>query len=156
MKTDSNNLLASLKSNPVMAGLVLALVLLLGAITYAVISINQKAEEDQELLQMVAEMRAQSYRLTSLAREATAGEEDSFTELSQVLTSMSESANRMTQAGANQQTVLNQNFTQLGGVWQQVRDNAEIIVTNEDTILFLNNVANRLNAVVMRTDGFTS
>lgn len=145
MKTDSNNLLASLKSNPVMAGLVLALVLLLGAITFAVISINQNAEKDQELLQVVADMRAQSYRLTSLAREATGGEEAAFTELSQVINSMSASEQSMSQAGANQGTALSRDFTELAGVWQRVRGNAEVIVTNEDTILFLNNVANRLN-----------
>jgi len=145
MKTDSNSILASIKSNPVMAGLVLALVLLLGAITFGVISINQGAQKDQELLQMVTEMRAQSYRLTSFAREATSGEESAFTDLSLVVNSMVATEERMAQSGIEEESLLVQDYSELTSLWQRVRQNTDVIINNEDTILFLNDVAARLN-----------
>lgn len=145
MKTDSNNLLATIKSNPDIAGLVFALVLLLSAITYGVISINQADKSDQRLLQMATEMRAQSYRLTSFAREATSGEETAFSDLSEVVSDMASTEERMIQSRISEVDTLNEDYSEFTQVWERVRLNTDIIVNNENTILFLNDVANRLN-----------
>ncbi|WP_317931433.1 methyl-accepting chemotaxis protein [Halioxenophilus sp. WMMB6] len=144
MKTDSSNIMASIKSNPVMAGLITALVLLLGFITYGLVFMNLEGQKDQQHLQSVAELRAQSYRLTSLAREATSGEEAAFAQLAQVITSMGLARDRLAAGDWTDQS-LRQNYANYERIWNRIRDNANIIVTNEDTILFLNDVANTLN-----------
>ncbi len=145
MKTDSNNVLASLRDNPIMFGLVAVLVLLLGVITYGLIYISQESAKDQRHLQTVAELRAQSYRLTSLAREATSGEEEAFADLSQVIDTMTQARTRLGGGDWAANPQLASDYATYQSVWQRLYDNANIIITNEDTILFLNDVATTLN-----------
>ena len=145
MKNDSNNVLASFKDNPILFGLGFVFILLLLVITYGLYYINQKSAEDQQHLQTLAELRAQSYRLTSLAREATSGQEDAFSELSQVIETMTRGQSRLSSGDWAANAQLAQDYATYQTTWQRLHDNADIIITNEDTILFLNDVATTLN-----------
>ncbi len=145
MKSDSNNLLVTVRKNPVLAALVFALVLLIGFITYGLIYIYQESQKDQAYLENVADLRAQSYLLTTLARNATAGEESSFDELRQVLSSMDSSWNQLSTSEVQERELARQDFENFRQVFQRVKDNSGVILENEDTILFLNDVAITLN-----------
>ena len=72
-------------NNSVVIGLLF--VLLAGTVIFLAYNLQlvfQKAGEDQDSLQLAAEMRAASYRVTALSREAVSGQEEAFAELQAV------------------------------------------------------------------------
>ncbi|GLS27044.1 methyl-accepting chemotaxis protein [Marinibactrum halimedae] len=145
MKTESSNLMASIKANAALSMLIVVLVILLAVITFGIITSSQEAARDQEYLQIVADLRASSYRVTSLPREATSGNETAFAELEQVVSSMTSSWEQLNSGGGSSQSALRPSLSQYETVWQRVKSNAQTIITNKDTIIFLNDVAKTLN-----------
>ena len=86
MKTDSK--IAAFKAKPTT---VVASVLLVASFAAAMVLlflINQGKSNDQRYLQQAGDLRAQAYRLTSLSRDATSGDEKAFGELTGVVESM--------------------------------------------------------------------
>ncbi|HEY8941119.1 MAG TPA: chemotaxis protein, partial [Cellvibrio sp.] len=88
MKADPKSLVGVYKANPgiVFASVlgILSFVAMIGAAVY----VQKEGAQDQRYLQQVAELRAQAYRLTSLSREATSGDEKAFGELAGVVSKM--------------------------------------------------------------------
>lgn len=73
MKSDSVGLIARVKANPVLASLILALIgcgVLIALIIYQLL---KDAARDQSYLQTIGNLRASSYQLTALTRDATGG-----------------------------------------------------------------------------------
>lgn len=145
MKSDSSNLLVSVRKSPVMAGLILALVLLLGFIIYGLVEIYRASEKDQGYLQNVSDLRALSYRLTGLSRASTEGDEESFAELQQVITSMNNDWTELKTSGIQLRSSVQEDFRNFESIFQRIQDNISVILQNEDTILFLHDVATTLN-----------
>ena len=88
MKSDTSSLIARAKSNPVLTVLAFALVVLfvlMGMILYKLFADSQR---DQEYLNHLAELRASTFRLSSLTRDATSGNEQAFSDLQGVVASM--------------------------------------------------------------------
>ncbi len=145
MKIESRNLLATLRGNPTMAVLVVALFGFLVAIAVSLYLIQRDTGRDQQYLQLTAELRALSYRVTSLSRESTSGDEAAFAELQTVVKSMEALWNKLRASDAATRQALADEIAGYDGIWQRVKSNAETIITNKDTIIFLNDVANTLN-----------
>ncbi len=145
MKNESRNVVSTVRSNPTLALLVLALLLTVGAIAVSLYLVQRYASQDQQHLQSVSELRALSYRVGSLARDATSGQDEAFTELQSVVKDMESAWSRLRTSDDDTRVALAQSFSAYDTVWQRVRSNADTITTNKDTIIFLNDVAATLN-----------
>lgn len=145
MKTESRTIAATIKGNP---AIVLSVVLLAVFIiaTVVVFSLVQRgADNDQRYLNETAELRAQAYQLSALARDATSGDDDAFGELENVVNIMSASWERLRAADPSTREALSDEFSEYATVWNRIRGNAQAILTNQETIVFLNAVGNELN-----------
>ncbi len=145
MKIESTNLFAAIRANRTMTVLVTVLFLALAATVVSIFMVQRDASRDQEYLQMTAELRALSYRVTALSRESTSGNEEAFTELQNVLNSMESTWNKLRAGDATMRSALAEEYAGYEGVWQRVKAAGETIITNKDTIIFLNDVATTLN-----------
>lgn len=145
MKTDSSSLISRAKSNPVLASLVLAMTVLLVLIVLIIYQLFAESQRDQSYVQMISELRAQSYRLTSLSRDSTGGDEDSFTELQGVIANMDRTWQRLQASDKHTRVVLAEQIAAYDGIWNRVKQNTRVITDNQDTIVFLHDVATTLN-----------
>ncbi|WP_305881944.1 methyl-accepting chemotaxis protein [Gilvimarinus sp. DA14] len=145
MKTESRTIAGTIKSNPaiVLAGVLLVIFLVATLVVFMLVQKN--AANDQRYLQQAAELRAQAFQLTSLARDATSGEEEAFTELSTVVDTMSNTWETLRNADAYTREELRAEFDSYGSVWKDLKANAETILENQETIVFLNQVGSELN-----------
>jgi twitching motility protein PilJ len=81
----------------------------------------------------------------SHAPAATAGDEQAFAELEKVITQMSAAWNQLQGADAETRRALDQELAAYGQIWRQVREQADTIIGNKGSIIFLNDVASTLN-----------
>nr|WP_279537192.1 methyl-accepting chemotaxis protein [Aestuariicella hydrocarbonica] len=107
--------------------------------------VQRDESRDQQYLQTTAELRALSYRVTALSRESTSGNEEAFVELQSVLSSMDAAWKKLRSSDSSMRTALAEEIGGYTGVWQRVSTAANTIITNKDTIIFLNDVATTLN-----------
>ena len=145
MKTKSSGPVTRPKSNPVMALLIFALVgfvALMGVIIYILF---RDAARDQEYLQLTGELRALSYRVGTLARDATAGNSEAFSELRGVTTEMDATWARLRSSDSQTRQTLAEELAAYDQVWRRIQQDSELITSNEDTIIFLHDVATTLN-----------
>jgi len=145
MKTESRNLFANVRANPAMVVLVVLLIGFLVLIPVTYVMVQQGLERDQEYLQQAAELRAQSYRLTALSRDAIEGDEEAFDELDQVVSTMGATWDSLRSSDPRTRSQLSREFNAYAQVWNSVREDANTILTNRDTIVFLNEVGRTLN-----------
>lgn len=145
MKSDSEGLLARAKTNPVLAILITGLVVLTGLIGLIIYELFSYAQRDQQYLQQASDLRASSFRLASLSRDATAGREEAFGDLKEVVSSMERSWSQLQSADPQTRIVLAEPLAAFNGVWTRVKQNIQVITENEDTIIFLHDVATTLN-----------
>lgn len=145
MKIESRNLFPAVKANRTMTVLGIALLLALVATVASIIMVQRYASEDQQHLQLTAELRALSYRVNALSRESTSGNEEAFTELQSVLSEMDALWGELRNSDSTLNSVLASEMAGYAGVWQRVKSSADTIISNKDTIIFLNDVATRLN-----------
>ncbi|HEY7883944.1 MAG TPA: methyl-accepting chemotaxis protein [Cellvibrionaceae bacterium] len=145
MKTESRTTAATIKGNPAIVLSVVMLVIFIIA-TVVVFSLVQRgADNDQRYLNETAELRAQAYQLSALARDATSGDEEAFGQLEVVLQTMGESWDRLRAADQATRDALSDEFSVFATVWNRIRDNVGYILNNQETIVFLNAVGNELN-----------
>ncbi len=145
MKIESSNLLSVIRSNRMMTILAIALVVLLALGALSGANVQLDANIDQDNLQHSAELRALSFRATALSRDATSGNELAFIELKQVLQEMDETWAQLKEGDAATADALAEELQAFDDVWIDLRANAQTIVDNEDTIIFLSDVATTLN-----------
>lgn len=145
MKNDSKSFALTVRSNPFMAALIAALVASLIAMAVSFYLLQRDAGKDQEQLQLTAELRALSYRLTALSRESTSGDEKAFSELSKVVATMDSTWQTVRTQDESNRTMMAAEYAAFDSVWQRVKSNSRTIINNKDTIIFLNDVANTLN-----------
>lgn len=145
MKSDTGSLLLRAKSNPILASLIVFLVVLfiaMGAIFYKLFTDSQR---DQEYLRSAADLRASSYQLTALSRDATAGDEEAFSELANVVNGMDRTWSQLKASDDHTQVVLSEGFGEYDGIWTRIKNNSEILLGNKETVVFLHDVARTLN-----------
>lgn len=144
MKIESRGLSASMKANKTMAFLVIALVGFFAATAFSQFVVQNNSSRDQGYLQMTAELEKQAYRLNSLSRDATGGDEEAFAELNAVVTSMDTTWDTLRQ-GDSLRDALPDELAGLKAVWDSIKVDANNIITNKDSIIFLHDVATTLN-----------
>ena len=83
-----SNMIASLRSNPVLAMLILTLVLAVAGVILAVFKIQASNNEIQSYLKMVDDMRVSAYRAVDNTRQAMGGSDFNFDELDGILIDM--------------------------------------------------------------------
>ncbi len=145
MKTDSANLLARAKSNPVLAILVAALLVLFGLMGLILYKLFSDSQRDQSYLNQTSDLRASSYQLTSLSRDATGGGEQAFADLQSVVAAMDASWLRLRASDNHTRVVLAEPLAEFDGIWSRIQQNSKVIIDNKETIIFLHDVANTLN-----------
>ena len=145
MKSDSLNMFSRMKANPLLGALILALVVFLALIGGVIYQLFADGQRDQSYIQMVAELRASSYRLTSLTRDATAGDKPSFAELQRVVNGMDGIWQRLRASDPHTRVKLAEELANFDGVWTRSKQSSQVIIDNEETIIFLHDVANTLN-----------
>lgn len=147
MKSESRTVSATLKENPVVAGLFALFVVCLAAMIWVYFVVQKDLGNDQRYLQQSAELRAQSFQLTSFAREAMTGGEDSFAGLEGVVSNMDTAWAQLSNASdARTKRALGVEFGEYSSVWQRIKQHTIIATTNKDAIVFLNSVGAELNA----------
>ena len=148
MKADTAGFFNRIKTNPIMVVLVLVLIAMVAAIGYIVYLLYQDSQRDQTYQQQVADLRALSFQLTALSRDATAGNEEAFNALSSVVKRMDQTWNQLQSGDPQTRLMLSEEIAGYDAVWSTVNKNANVILNNKDTILFLNNVATTLNDAI--------
>ncbi len=143
MKTNSK--IASFRASPQMVGAVLLLIISVVAMVAFYLMVQRGAANDQNYIQQVADLRAQAYRLTSLSRDATSGDEKAFDELTGVVSTMGKTWDSLRNSDDNTRAQLAGEFASYEGIWNRVKTNAQAIATNKDLIVSLNNVGRTLN-----------
>ncbi|GAB1265856.1 chemotaxis chemoreceptor PilJ [Aurantivibrio infirmus] len=145
MKTETKKTSSSSQGNKgtlVLVGLLVASLVLMAGSIFLVL---RNSAQDQGYLQLVNELRASSYQLTGLARDATNGNEASFIELQSVVDTMSQTWLSLQSADARTRTQVAGEFASFRAVWEKVRENAQTIVNNRERITLLTDVASTLN-----------
>ncbi|MBC6906026.1 methyl-accepting chemotaxis protein [Saccharophagus sp. K07] len=145
MKTRSGGLFSRVKENPVLAVLILLLLGCVVVMGFIVAQLLAYSDKDQHLRELVAELRASSYQLTSLSRDATAGNKQAFERLSRLVSRMDNTWNQFKGGDAPTKTALNKEMTSYEGVWSRVRENSQVITENEAAIILMHDVATTLN-----------
>src|SRR5690606_30411159 len=143
MKADSK--ITAFRTKP---STIVATTLLVGSFVAAVVLlvlINQGKTNDQRYLQQTSDLRAQAYRLTALARDATSGDEKAFGELTSVVNGMSSTWEMLRNSDERTRKALSSEFDAYGSIWNRVQASAKDIANNKDLIVSLNNVGNTLN-----------
>ncbi len=103
---------------------------------------NQTAK-DQESLQLMSELRAQSYRLVTLSKASASGNEAAFGELQNLVDQMKGSWDQLNHNLEGE--VGDDQLSRLQDAWFQAHSNAQIIIDNKQPVIFLNQVAKTLN-----------
>ena len=145
MKTESRTIAATLKGNPAIVLVSVLLVALIIAMAVIFTIVNRDSDRDAFYEQQAAELRAQAYRLTSLARDATSGNAEAFDELAKVVETMSATWEDLRSADPRTREVLSAEFGAFGSVWNEIKANAQSILENQEAIVFINRVGNDLN-----------
>ena len=145
MKTESGGLAARIKANPTLSMLILLLLGCVVVIGFIVSQLLAYSDKDQSLRDLVAELRASSYQLTSLSRDATAGNKQSFDLLSHLLGEMGETWEEFKDSDPQTRAALSAEMTSYEGVWSRIRQNSQVITENEAAIILMHDVATTLN-----------
>lgn len=120
-----------------------AFLLLVAFLVINLVMVYMDAARDRENMELVSELRTLSYRVSGLSRDATNGEDEAFTELEAVVSQMRTAWRRLNQSSHElPRPVLSAFAAELAAV--EVETGA--IVEGRDTILFLHNVVDTLNA----------
>ncbi len=131
------------KTNSFITFLSVVLMVVVVFLGFDLLVVFKQTSMDQQSLQLMSELRAQSYRLVSLSRESASGDEESFGELQGLVDQMQQSWERLSH---NLQVEIDS--TQLSGLesaWMQAHQNAQTIIDSKQPVIFLNQVARTLN-----------
>ena len=148
MKSNSSGLIARIKKNPLLSALILVLVGLVVAMVFVAIVLVNDSRRDQSYMQLVSELRASSYRVTSLSRDAIAGSEDALKELDSVITSMGNTWSQLQLSDPQTRQMLSTELSSFETVWMRTKSSVKVIVDRQAQIKLLNDVAAELNTTL--------
>lgn len=120
-----------------------AFLILVAFLVINLVMVYRDAARDRENMELVSELRTLSYRVSGLSRDATNGEDEAFGELEAVVNQMRTAWRRLNQNSHElPRPVLSAFAIELAAVETETG----AIVEGRDTILFLHNVVDTLNA----------
>lgn len=124
--------------------LVSALTVLVIYLGYNLFTLVRDGEKDRVGVQLVSDMRALSYRISGLAREASSGQESAFVELDQVTQQMQAHWDRLRNNYGDELST--GQLARFNTAWDGVQSNAQTITAEREAVLRLNQAANSLVA----------
>ena len=130
----------NLRNSSVVLGIAFVAFLALALLT--LIKVAMDTANDRRNLEIVSDLRALSYRVTGLSRDATNGSEEAFPDLEGVLEQMESRWAELRISGAE---LPGDVMTSFGTTQNAVTEQAKTITASRDTILFLHRVVSTLN-----------
>jgi len=131
------------KSNSSITLLSVVLICVVAFLGFNLLVVYNQTSRDQESLKLMSELRAQSYRLVNLSKDSASGDEDAFGELQDLVGQMKQSWGRLQDNLEGE--IDRAQLTALGEAWREAYQNAQTIIDNQQPVIFLNQVARRLN-----------
>ena len=113
---------------------------------YSGLEVSNKASDDQSNIQGISNLRVKALRISQLARDATAGGEESFDGLSNLNAEMNGVWTSLKNRLVRQDEVSRAQIQSVSNSWGQVRENLQSLGDNRETVLFVSMVASELNA----------
>jgi len=137
---------ATKSDNTLTLGLIGLLVLFVALLGLSVFFIQQNNQKDQSNIQLTAEMRANLFNGIAESRDAVAGNEQSFAKLQKLVKQMDDTSKQITTGDLV--TQLPREVQAYSNTWDRVKKNATSIVSSQEKIIFLHDVAKRLNQTI--------
>ncbi len=131
------------KTNSFITFLSVVLAVVVVFLGFDLLVVFKQTSRDQESLQLMSELRAQSYRLVSLSLESASGNEEAFGEMQSLVDQMQQSWGRLN--GNLQGEIDREQLSGLESAWMQAHQNAQTIIDNKQPVIFLNQIARTLN-----------
>lgn len=113
---------------------------------YSGLEVSNKVRDDQNNIQGIANLRVKALRISQLARDATAGGEESFDGLNALNNQMKGVWQNLKNSLVRQDEVSRAQIQSVSNSWDQVRENLQSLGDNRETVLFVSMVASELNA----------
>ena len=112
---------------------------------YSSFEVSNKAREDQSNIQAVANLRVKSLRITQLARNASAGDEQAFDSLTTLNAQMNNGWTGLKNRLVKQAEVSGAQIQSVSQRWDLVRQDLQSLSDNREIVLFVSTVAKELN-----------
>ena len=140
-----SNMIAGLRSNPVLGMLIVTLLLAVAGVILAVFKIQSSNDEIQRYLTTVDDMRVSAYRTVDNTRLAMSGSDLSFDELDGVLIDMGDIWKEMAAPDSRLGLLMPDQMATLKDLWEvRIALNGQTIVKNRESILLVQDVGSRL------------
>ncbi len=140
-----SNMIAGLRSNPVLAMLIFTLVLSVAGVVLAVFKIQASNNEIQSYLKSVDDMRVSSYRAVDNGRLAMGGSDFNFDELNSTLIDINDVWLEMSGENSRLSTLMPTQMQSVQDLWlNRIKPNGETIVKSRESILLVQDVGTRL------------
>lgn len=153
MSTKSSNMLSRMAGDTVTMVMIVVLVALAAAFIVNVYQVFRNAAQESRYQELLVGLRLSSQQIYNSAREATDGNAAAFEELDKTVKTfdrvLGTAVNGDSAAGLPAlKGFLPKEVDELEKAWQPLRAGAQTIVSNQERILFLHEVANNLNASI--------
>jgi len=112
----------------------------------SVIKIAVDNQQDQANIQLAADLRAHMFQSSAQARDAATGSEQAFANLKKGLAQMEQKSKTI--LTGDLATMLPKETKAYEEVWVRVRNNISAIVGSQEKVIFLHDVAKRLNQAI--------
>jgi twitching motility protein PilJ len=114
--------------------------------TYSAIEVSSQVKNDQSNVQSIANLRVNALRITQLAEDASAANEDAFDALSNLNSQMIQAWRRLQKRLYDQGEISRPQIQSVADSWGGVSDKLQLLGDNRETVLFVSRVARELNA----------
>jgi len=114
--------------------------------TYSAIEVSSQVKNDQSNIQRIANLRVNALRITQLAEDASAANEDAFDALSNLNNQMTQAWRRLQKRLYDQGEISRPQVQSVADSWSGVSDKLQLLGDNRETVLFVSRVARELNA----------
>jgi len=114
--------------------------------TYSAIEVSSQVKNDQNNVQSIANLRVNALRITQLAEDASAANEDAFDALSNLNSQMIQAWRRLQKRLYDQGEISRPQIQSVADSWGGVSDKLQLLGDNRETVLFVSRVARELNA----------
>ena len=146
MKSNSPGKGSGRTSSPLLKILILLLLGFLAVMGYVAFKLFDDSQKDQNYLKLLSDLRASSYRLVTLSRDATNGSKEAFASLNGVVTEMDDTWTKLSSREGQTQDLMSVEIGAFQQSWLDAKYNALTILENQETTLLLHNVGRELNS----------
>lgn len=119
-----------------------AFIALVAFVVFNLVVVFVDGARDRRNLDLVSDLRALSYRVSGLSRDATDGQEAAFTELEKVTAEMQAGWSQLKENGGELPADTLQAYEKALG---SIKEQTDVIVGDKETIIFLHQVVDTLN-----------